>query len=403
MTRAIVLMMLSGGSYAQLPSTNDTSDGFGNTGMGTGALIDVAPSTGFNGTNNTAAGYNALDGNTIGHDNAAFGSWAMADNTTGADNTAVGSGALLRNTTGSNNTAIGNVALYRNTTGGNNTATGIVALGNNTTGGQNTATGEQALLWNMTGDENTASGFQSLFYNVDGSRNTASGAFSLERNTSGIHNSAFGANALSSNTTGSDNIAVGFHAGYGLATGSNNIEIGNPGDAADGNTANSGVIRIGTQTPVALQTNTYIAGIYDNTSVSGLAVIIDANGQLGTVKSAERYKTAIAPMGSSTERLRELRPVTFRYKNDAQGTLRYGLVAEEVANLFPELVIRDGQGRADGLRYDELAPMLLNEMQREQAAIAAQDQKIASLERQLAGMQAALAGLKPSDERAAGR
>lgn len=142
-----------------------------------------------------------------------------------------------------------------------------------------------------------------------------------------------------------------------MTTGSNNIDIGNPGAAKDGAKANSGVIRIGTQTPTALQTSAYIAGIYDNTSVSGLAVIIDSNGQLGTAPSSERYKTDIAPMGSNTEKLQQLQPATFHYKADAKGTLRYGLIAEEVAKVYPELVVRDDQGRVDGLRYGELAPM----------------------------------------------
>jgi hypothetical protein len=157
---------------------------------------------------------------------------------------------------------------------------------------------------------------------------------------------------------------VGANAGRNVTTGSNNIEIGNDGAAGDNK-----VIKIGTE---GTQKKAFIAGVYSNTAVSGLAVVIGSNGELGAVSSSERFKTAIAPMGAKTERLQQLRPVTFRYKADLPGTVRYGLIAEEVAKVYPELVVRDDQGRIDGVRYDELAPMLLNEMQQIQRAAAAQ-------------------------------
>jgi Mg2+ and Co2+ transporter CorA len=136
------------------------------------------------------------------------------------------------------------------------------------------------------------------------------------------------------------------------------------------------VIRIGEE---GLQKKTFIAGIYGNTAVSGLAVVIGSNGELGAVSSSERFKTAIAPMGSNTEQLQQLRPVTFRYKTDPQDTVRYGLIAEEVAKVYPELVVRDSQGRIDGVRYDELAPMLLNEIQHQSAKIAEEHTTVATL------------------------
>jgi ribosomal protein L29 len=189
---------------------------------------------------------------------------------------------------------------------------------------------------------------------------------------------------------------VGFQAGLNVSSGSNNIEIGNEGAAADNK-----VIKIGTE---GTQKKTYIAGIYSNTAVSGLAVVIGSNGELGTVSSSERFKTGIAPMGSNTEKLQQLRPVTFHYKADAQGTLRYGLIAEEVAKVYPELVVLDRNGRIDGIRYDELAPMLLNEMQKEHATVADQAAeirdlrrqvaKVNDLERELAEMHAALTALR---------
>jgi hypothetical protein len=227
----------------------------------------------------------------------------------------------------------------------------------------------------------------------------------MYRNRNGSSNTASGYGALNANVSGNRNIAVGFQAGANLTTGSYNIDMGNPGESTDGVAADSGVIRIGTQSPTALQTLTYIAGIYDNTTVSGLAVVIDSNGQLGTVASSERFKTAIAPMGSNTAKLQQLRPVTFKYKADAQGTPRYGLIAEEVAKVYPELVIRGEKGRIDGVRYDELAPMLLNEAQRQQQKITAQAAEIRDLKKQVAElndlkqeMRAALRELKSKDQ-----
>jgi hypothetical protein len=174
-----------------------------------------------------------------------------------------------------------------------------------------------------------------------------------------------------------------------LTTGSNNIDIGNQGVAAE-----SGTIRIGT---TSTQTATYIAGIY-GTSVTGSAVVVSSTGQLGVTVSSERYKTAIAPMGSDTEKLEQLRPVSFKLKSDATDTRQYGLIAEEVAKVYPELVIRDEKGRIDGVRYDELAPMLLNEVEKQHSqtteTIAAQAAKIRDLERQLVEMHAAFEKLR---------
>jgi hypothetical protein len=136
--------------------------------------------------------------------------------------------------------------------------------------------------------------------------------------------------------------------------------------AADGVATASGVIRIGTSLPTPLQTATYIAGIYDN-SLTGLAVVVTPSGQLGVIgKSSERFKTAITPMGRETSKLEQLRPVKFHFRTDAKCALQYGLIAEEVATVYPELVIRDQKGRIDGVRYVELAPMLVNEVQQRQ-------------------------------------
>ena len=407
---ATVLVLFSGAAYTQVPSTNDTSDGFDNTGMGTNALIHVTPvdTIGFG---NTAAGYNALFANKIGSRNAAFGIDALSSNTEGSDNTAIGTATLLRNKTGSQNVAIGEGALafnstgngntangydalYSNTTGIENTATGYAALGSNLASTDNTATGYAALFINQTGGDNTATGSQALNHNTIGSWNTATGFRALYSNSEGNNNTALGIAALKYNTTGSNNIALGFEAGSTLTTGSNNIDIGNRGTSSDNN-----MIKIGRE---GTQAKTFIAGIY-NTSVTGSAVMVNASGQLGVVVSSERFKTAIAPMGTNTTKLEQLRPVTFKLKTDAKGTTQYGLIAEEVAKVYPELVIRDEQGRIDGVRYDELAPMLLNELQKQQQTIAVQAAQLRDMQQQLAEIRATLVKQPNKDQLVAQR
>jgi len=279
---------------------------------------------------------------------------------------------LFFNTTGNDNTAFGYGALNANTTGAANAASGANALPSNTIGDYNTASGVNALYSNTIADYNTASGFGALYSN-NGNSNTASGYEALYANTSGTQNTATGLHALASNTTGSNNIAEGYHGGYNLTTGSNNIDIGNVGVAGEG-----GAIRIGT---TSTQTAAYIAGI-STAKVTGSAVYVTSAGQLGVLASSERYKTAIAPMGSDTEKLAQLRPVSFKIKTDPAGTRQYGLIAEEVAKVYPELVIRDASGRIDGVRYEELAPMLLNEVQQQQQRIAAQAAQMSELKEQ---------------------
>jgi Chaperone of endosialidase len=336
-------LALAGTAFAQVPSSNDTSttDGNFNTGMGTGALGGPTPV--ITGSNNTASGYQAL-----------------YNTTTGSNNTASGYSALLLNTTGHENTASGYQALNQNSTGTSNTASGVNALYSNTTGSDNTAFGFDALFSNTTGSSNTASGYAALHSNTTGNQNTASGVDTLQNNTDGSNNTASGVDSLRANTTGSSNIAVGFEAGSNLTTGSNNIDVGNVGVAGESNT-----IRIGTH---GTQRATFIAGIY-GASVTGSTVMVTPAGKLGVATSSERFKTAIAPMGANTAKLGQLRPVTFHLKTDPHGALQYGLIAEEVAKVYPELVIRDESGRVDGVRYDELAPMLLNEVQQQAAVI----------------------------------
>jgi trimeric autotransporter adhesin len=351
--------------------------GYGDTAIGVGVLVSNTI-----GYDNTAAGASALGFNTTGYNNTATGYHALYINTTGADNTATGFEALNSNTIGSRNVAVGSHALYSNQIGGDNTATGVNALYYNT-GNYNTAHGYQALESNTTGTSNTATGLNALSLNTTGSYNAASGAYALYNDTAG-YNTADGCQALYKNTAGTHNIALGYNAGYSLTTGSNNIDIGNPGLAAESNT-----IRIGS---VRAQTNTYIAGISGATVAGGVGVIVDTNGHLGTVVSSERFKEGIKPIDKASEAILALKPVTFRYKHelDPEGLPQFGLVAEEVEKVNPDLVARDEQGKPYAVRYEAVNAMLLNEFLKEhrkmedQTSINLQHEaRIADLESQL--------------------
>ncbi len=355
--------------------------GVSNTGTGYHALLNNV-----SGNNNTATGYQALFNNTA-HDNTADGYNALVLNTSGFNNTATGSSALAANVDGGDNSAFGALALSQNTNGVGNTASGVYALYVNTTGTDNTALGGASLQNNKDGDDNTAVGVDALYANTSGTNNTASGFGALASNTVGAYNTASGYDSLYNSRAGNNNIGLGSYAGGNLGNGSYNIDIGNAGLATDGVNAKSGVIRIGT---AGAQNEVFIAGI-ENSKITGSAVYVTSTGRLGVLASSERYKTAIAPMGANTAKLAQLRPVSFKLKTDAEGTVQYGLIAEEVDKVYPELVIRDEAGTIQGVRYDELAPMLLNEFQslvRQRDADAvirdSQSAKIALLEQKLA-------------------
>lgn len=351
------------------PGCNPTaSDDKGNTAGGSSAFLKLVDSGSCGveaGCGNTAFGAGALNQTTTGMNNTAFGFTALGNNLDD-NNTAVGYQAL-QNSTGASNTAVGYQVLQNNT-GANNTASGAHALqgvfGTNTGGGNNTATGASALQSNGTGNLNTATGFQALENNSDGANNTAVGAKALKK------------------SLGTKNIGIGYQAGVTLTTGNNNIFIGNQGAGDESKT-----IRIGTA-----QTQTFIAGIAGNTSVSNASpVVIDVTtGQLGiaTVVSSARYKRDIAPMGSRSEDVLKLRPVTFVYKADAQGVTHYGLIAEEVQKVYPELVTRTPTGEVQGILYQELIPMLLNEVQRQREALQSQHQALQRQQQELADLRA---------------
>jgi hypothetical protein len=269
-------------------------------------------------------------------------------------NTAEGQNALLGLTTGTLNTAIGFFSLRSNTEGKFSTSIGAYALFANTAEA-NTATGAGALLSNTTGNNNTAIGGETLLDNTQGSDNTAAGRFALRHNISGDGNTAYGLDALV-NTTGNDNTALGVEAGANLDTGDNNIDIGAnvTGVAGESNT-----IRIG-NTNI---TDTFVRGISRATAAGGAAVFVASNGHLGTMTSSARFKDEIKPMGNASEAILALRPVSFRYKKeiDPQGMPEFGLIAEEVEKVNPDLITRDKEGKPYTVRYEQVNAMLLNE------------------------------------------
>ncbi len=335
-----------------------TKGGMENTALGVQALASVTT-----GTENAASGHQALFSNTTGSFNTASGFRALHLNTSGDSNTANGNDALVNNTAGDGNTASGFGALRGNATGYENTASGRWALRDNSTGSRNTAGGAFALFHNTTGSFNTASGYGSLRANSTGDDNVAVGSVALIKNTTGFHNTALGSAALFNNTTGDRNVALGRYAGFNWTTGNDNIAIANTAFAGEGATT-----RIGT-----VQTRAFIAGIRGVTTgvANAIPVLVDSTGQLGTVSSSRRFKEEIRDMGEATERLLELRPVVFRYKPEVQEgerPLEYGLIAEEVAEVFPELVVYDEEGRPFTVKYHLLSSMLLNELQRLNAA-----------------------------------
>jgi hypothetical protein len=237
--------------------------------------------------------------------------------------------------------------------------------------GQNTATGDYALFNLTTGTRNTAIGFQALTTNTTGGKNTAIGFF-----------------ALQDNITGKNNIALGYAAGV-FTAGDNNIHIGNVG------AQESDTIRIGTVAGRGIrefQTNTYIAGINGVTIAGGVPVIIDGDGHLGSTTSSERFKDEIKPMDKASEAILALKPVIFHYKKelDPDGIPQFGLVAEQVEKVRPDLVARDKEGKPYTVRYDAVNAMLLNEFLKEHKTVQEQGETIARLQKQIEALTAGL-------------
>ena len=316
-----------------------------------------------NGT--TGAGQGALLGLREGQFNTAIGLLSLFSVLDGGFNTGVGAGALAFNTA-NNNTATGAAALISNTEGSSNTADGAFALSSNTEGVQNTAIGLGALRNNNVGQANVANGWNALASNTVGNDNTASGWDALGSNTTGGANTALGFGALFTNTTGENNTAIGAFAGKGVTTADHVICIGSSGGDVN--------------------FSTWIDNIYGVTTQSGTTapVVVSDGGQLGTVASSERFKKDIATMDKASEVILSLRPVTFHYKTDARETSQFGLIAEEVAKVNPDLVLPDKEGKPYTVRYDAVNAMLLNEFLKEhrkveqlEAALRAVNERLA--------------------------
>ena len=289
----------------------------------------VPPPDGGYAGGNTAEGQNALLSLTTGIYNTAVGVYSLLSIIDGDFCTALGAGTLFANTA-DENTATGAGALFSHTDGGGNTANGAFALFSHTSGIDNTVVGDRALLLSTTGGFNTAVGEAAMLNNDTGSNNVA-----------------IGVQALGNNSSGSNNIVLGNVAGSGVTTANDVICIGAGGENVD--------------------SSCYIGGIFNATSSGGTAVFINSAGKLGTSTSSQRFKEHIKPMEQASEALYALKPVSFHYKKeiDPQGTKQFGLVAEEVEKVNPDLVVRDKGGKPYTVRYDQVNAMLLNEFLKE--------------------------------------
>jgi hypothetical protein len=377
---------------------------------------------------NVWQGDDALLNDTTGAGNSAFGWRALFSDFTGSFNTGIGGGALVLNNADSN-TAVGAAALLLNTTGTNNAAVGTDAMALNDSGNQNAALGAFALFSNVSGVNNTAVGFDAMQFNVSGFTNaavgtfamqqndssgsglgvfnTAVGGFALQANVDGDSNTAVGAGAMESADGGSDNTAVGFLAGVNI-TGSGNTFIGSnagttpPATGEYNNTILLGIL--GDDDANDPDGRAYIGNIRDvaTGNADAIPVLIDSDGQLGTAQSSRRFKKDIKPMDQTSEAILALKPVTFHYKDGdtkkARETPQYGLIAEDVAAVNPDLIVRDKDGEIYSVRYDAVNAMLLNEFLKEHKKVEAQQATITELKSTVAlqqkGMEVLTAQLK---------
>ena len=323
--------------------------------------VSPAPDGGYPG-GNTAEGQNALLSLTAGTYNTAVGLFSLLSNQEGQFNTGVGAGTLLANTA-HQNTAIGAGALLSNTAGVKNTANGAFALFGNTAGNSNTASGVGALFNNSTGFNNTAIGYNALLSNTTAGDNAAIGTTALFSNTTGEFNIAIGSQALRDNVTGDSNTAIGDSAGFNI-TGSGNVCIG---AGVNGFAGESNITRI--------------RNVYESVATER-AVYVTSDNRIGTLASSRRYKEQIKPMEKASETIRSLRPVSFRYKKeiDPAQPLCFGLIAEEVADVNPNLVTLDCEGKPETVRYEAINAMLLSEFLKQHTAFLEEHHKVEKLE-----------------------
>jgi hypothetical protein len=266
-------------------------------------------------------------------------------------------------------------------TGSGNTFVGLNSGHNlGMPGSLSTGVGAEA-LFHGSGNNDTAMGYRALYNNTAGNQNTAIGSQSLQSNTTGNRNTAIGSFALEASTASSGNIAIGDFSGAAHSSGDDNVYLGNEGVGTE-----SGTIRIGSG---STHTRIFLAGVL-NSSVTGSAVLITGTGQLGIATSSARFKQDITDMGSASDSLMKLRPVTFHYKGHTGDPLQYGLIAEEVEKVLPELVMKDAADQPQTVLYHEMPAMLLNELQKQQRRIEAQDDEIATLRKRLESLEAKL-------------
>ena len=312
----------------------------------------------------TAKGCDALYDLTTGVGNTGLGWRALRENTDASFSTGIGAGALSTNN-GESNTAVGAAALLLNSTGTENTAVGTDALALNDTGNDNTAAGAFALFNNIDGISNVAIGREALLENTSGSENTAVGTAALSGVTTGGFNTAIGGIAGANLTTGQFNIVIGDIAGLFLTTASNTICIGGSGINTD-NTCQIAHIR-----HVTTQNN------------DAIPVVVDSAGQLGTTSSSGRFKKDVKPMDKASEALLALKPVTFHYKTDKTNRPEFGLIAEEVAKVNPDLVVRDESGEIYTVRYEAVNAMLLNEFLKEHEKVQELEANDAEMQKEI--------------------
>jgi trimeric autotransporter adhesin len=429
----------SNGAFGAFALFNNTTGSLNN------AFGEFALSSNDLGGGNTAVGFSALSSSVNADGNTAVGTAALffndaTGNDLGIHNTAVGSLALIENVDAENNTAMGFEALLNNDLTGNgiasdNTAVGAAALVANIDGAGNTAVGSNALAANI-GGENTAVGDLAAAANTNGAVNTAVGSLALTTNTTGTENTAVGRKALQFLDGGHENVAVGWGAGInytgtetnnicigdqtaGVAGESNAIRIGDNStsfgiDLLDGG-AGANFILIGTGmgtqgisvssllgfgtvqmgnglSTVALASSCNIGGIYNQTfGPADMAVRIGSDNKLGTVVSSRRFKHDIEPIDKASEAILALKPVTFHYNSDSTNTPRFGLIAEDVAEVSSELVIPDKEGKPLSVRYEDVNVMLLNEFLKEHKKV--QDLEV-TVAQQQKGMEILTAQLK---------
>lgn len=351
---------------------NSIISGSGNTAVGSSSFTSLT-----SGSNNIAIGYQALSALTTEDYNIAIGSQALnaclVSNTvavgsqalyhltTGTGNTAVGDEALTTLVDGSNNTAIGKSVLQESVSGVHNTAIGFSCLESNT-GDTNTCVGSLVALGIGNGSNNALFGFQTGNALTNGNNNSGFGYAPLNVLTTGSNNSGFGFEALFSLETGSYNLALGYNAGNQLnAAESSNIYLSHTGITGESN-----VMRLGTTGSGDNQVNqAFIAATFGTTvGISGLPVVVDNTGQLGTVVSSKSFKENIQDLGSLSKDILKLRPVVFNYISDKEKHLQYGLIAEEVQDVMPNLVVRDENDKIMSVKYHELPVLILNEFQK---------------------------------------